>query len=261
MAIGLKPDLADAHNNLGNAFQEQGRLDEAIACFRKALELKPDFSKAASNLLHHLHFHPDHDAQAILEEHRRWARHFAEPLARTIRPHANDRDARSEAEDRIRLARLPRPPRRPVAAAAVLRSRSPASRSLSATATRGRPTESPRKLKAPADGWHDIVGLSDPQLADRIRADRIDILVDLALHTANNRMLVFARKPAPVQVTMLGLPATTGLATIDYRLTDSFLDPPGMSDGDYTEQSIRLPHCFWCYQPPGEAPPVARCPR
>ena len=88
-----------------------------------------------------------------------------------------------------------------------------------------------------------------PQVADRIRGDRIDILVDLALHTADNRMLVFARKPAPVQVTMLGLPATTGLATIDYRLTDPYLDPPGTSDADYTEQSIRLPHCFWCYQP------------
>ena len=64
-------------------------------------------------------------------------------------------------------------------------------------------------------------------------------------------MLVFARKPAPVQVTMLGLPATTGLATIDYRLTDPYLDPPGASDADYTEQSIRLPHCFWCFQPAG----------
>ena len=101
--------------------------------------------------------------------------------------------------------------------------------------------------------------MSDSQVADRIRGDRIDILVDLALHTADNRMLVFARKPAPVQVTMLGLPATTGLATIDYRLTDPYLDPPA-ADGDYTEQSIRLPHCFWCYEPPEEAPPVGPLP-
>ena len=104
------------------------------------------------------------------------------------------------------------------------------------------------------------MGLSDPQVADRIRADRIDILVDLALHTAKNRMLVFARKPAPVQVTMLGMPATTGLATIDYRLTDAYLDPPGPSDADYAEQSIRLPHCFWVYQPPEAAPPVGALP-
>ena len=107
------------------------------------------------------------------------------------------------------------------------------------------------KLKALADGWRDAARLSDSDLADRIRDDRIDILVDLALHTAGNRLLVFARKPAPVQVTMLGMPATTGLATIDYRLTDPYLDPPGETDADYAERSIRLPHCFWCYQPQG----------
>jgi predicted O-linked N-acetylglucosamine transferase (SPINDLY family) len=102
--------------------------------------------------------------------------------------------------------------------------------------------------------------LSDAALADAIRADRIDILVDLALHTAGNRMLVFARKPAPVQITMLGLPATTGLATMDYRLTDPYLDPPGTGDADYAEQSIRLPHCYWIFPIPDEAPPVAPLP-
>ena len=106
------------------------------------------------------------------------------------------------------------------------------------------------------DQWQSTVGLSDPQVAERIRNDGIDILVDLALHTADNRLLVFARKPAPVQVTMLGMPSTTGLATMDYRLTDPHLDPPGATDGDYTEQSIRLPHGYWCYQPPEEAPLV-----
>ena len=120
----------------------------------------------------------------------------------------------------------------------------------------------PDGVTAELKGWPTtggrLLALSDRQVAEQIRADRIDILVDLALHTAGNRMLVFARKPAPVQVTMLGLPATTGLSTIDYRLTDPYLDPPGVSDGDYTERSIRLPHCFWCYQPPEESPPVGR---
>jgi predicted O-linked N-acetylglucosamine transferase (SPINDLY family) len=97
-------------------------------------------------------------------------------------------------------------------------------------------------------------------VADCIRADRIDILVDLALHTAKNRLLVFARKPAPVQATMLGMPGTTGLTAIDYRLTDPYLDPPGTTDTAYTEESIRLPHCYWCYQPPDESPPVGALP-
>ena len=78
--------------------------------------------------------------------------------------------------------------------------------------------------------------------------DRIDILVDLSLHSAQSRLLVFARKPAPVQATFAGYPGTTGLETIDYRLTDPYLDPPGQ-DAFYSERSIRLPHSFWCYDP------------
>ena len=109
-------------------------------------------------------------------------------------------------------------------------------------------------FEAQADLWYESGGLDDSELAERIRADRIDILVDLTLHTGANRMLVFARKPAPVQATMLGMPATTGLDAIDYRLTDPYLDPPGATDSDYTERSIRLPHCFWIYEPPALAP-------
>jgi predicted O-linked N-acetylglucosamine transferase (SPINDLY family) len=116
------------------------------------------------------------------------------------------------------------------------------------------------KLQALADGWHEIVGQNDRQVAERVQADRIDILVDLALHTAGNRLLVFARKPAPVQLTMFGVPATTGLRAIDYRLTDPFLDPPGATEGDYAERSVRLPHCYWIFQAPDEAPPVGPLP-
>jgi predicted O-linked N-acetylglucosamine transferase (SPINDLY family) len=104
------------------------------------------------------------------------------------------------------------------------------------------------------------VGLSDFQVADQIRTDRIDILVDLALHTAGNRLLVFARKPAPIQVSMLGMPATTGLTTMDYRLTDPYFDPPGPGDDNYAERSIRLSHSIWCYEPPDESPAVNELP-
>ena len=93
------------------------------------------------------------------------------------------------------------------------------------------------------------MGLSDEQVAEQIREDRIDILVDLTLHMADNRLLVFARKPAPVQVTFAGYPGSTGLSTIDYRLSDPYLDPPGMDESIYSEQTIRLPDSFWCYDP------------
>src|SRR5439155_21319319 len=107
-------------------------------------------------------------------------------------------------------------------------------------------------------------GASDQHVADLIRQDRIDILVDLALHSAHNRLLVFARKPAPVQVTFGGYPGTTGLDTIDYRITDPHLDPPAMSevegadlpDALYAERSMRLPQSFWCYDPLTDGPEV-----
>jgi predicted O-linked N-acetylglucosamine transferase (SPINDLY family) len=95
--------------------------------------------------------------------------------------------------------------------------------------------------------------MSDKSVADLIIDDKIDILVDLALHMAAHRLMVMAQKPAPVQVTFGGYPGTTGLTAIDYRLTDPYLDPPGMVEGggdaDYSEQSIRLPDSFWCFDP------------
>ena len=110
-------------------------------------------------------------------------------------------------------------------------------------------------------------GLSDEQLADAVRQDRIDILVDLTMHMARNRLLVFARKPAPVQVTYLAYCGTTGLDTMDYRLTDPYLDPPGPAIGSTREQSVRLPETYWCYRPLADArrsdrlPAVAGGPR
>ena len=91
-------------------------------------------------------------------------------------------------------------------------------------------------------------------------ADRIDVLVDLTMHMSRTRLLAFARKPAPVQVTWLAYPGTTGVTAIDYRLTDINLDPPGMHEGCYTEESFRLPDTFWCYNPLADGPPVNALP-
>src|SRR5206468_682991 len=108
--------------------------------------------------------------------------------------------------------------------------------------------------------WHRVANLKDEALVQRIREDRVDILVDLALHSAGNRLLVFAHKPAPVQVTFAGYPGTTGLTAIDYRLTDPYLDPPGLFDANYSEESIRLPDTFWCYDPLTKEPAVQPLP-
>ena len=116
------------------------------------------------------------------------------------------------------------------------------------------------RCRAQADVWCDARGLSDEQLASAIRRDQIDVLVDLTMHMSDNRLLVFARKPAPVQVAYLAYCATTGLDAMDYRLTDPYLDPPGGDERFYSEQSVRLPETYWCYQPPKETPPVGAPP-
>src|SRR5947207_5527746 len=116
-----------------------------------------------------------------------------------------------------------------------------------------------REIRSCVDRWHHIAGTLDVEVVKLIRAERIDILVDLSLHAGLNRMRVFARKPAPVQVTYLGYPGTTGLAAIDYRLTDRFLDPPGEPEL-YVEKSFRLPSSYWCYSIPPDAPPVGPLP-
>src|SRR6185312_10486672 len=113
-----------------------------------------------------------------------------------------------------------------------------------------RPTAATALHKARADTWREVAGLSDEQLADVIREDRIDILVDLAMHMEGSRLLVFARKPAPVQISYLAYCSTTGLETMDYRLTDPWLDPAGSDESCYSERSLRLPRTYWCYPSP-----------
>src|SRR6185312_6519652 len=97
--------------------------------------------------------------------------------------------------------------------------------------------------------WRNLTGMSDERVAELIRRDDVDILVDLMLHTEGNRLPVLARKPAPVQVTWLAYPGTSGMTALDYRLSDPYLDPPGCDLKWYAERTIRLRNCFWCYDP------------
>jgi predicted O-linked N-acetylglucosamine transferase (SPINDLY family) len=121
-----------------------------------------------------------------------------------------------------------------------------------------KPDATTESLRRCTDSWRDISGMKHSQVAELVRRDRIDILIDLGLHTEGNRLLVFARKPAPVQATYLAYPGTSGLTSIDYRITDPYLDPPDAGDEFHSEKSIRVSHSYWCYDPPSSELAPAR---
>jgi protein O-GlcNAc transferase len=247
-AIALRPNYPEAQNNLGVALADQGKLEEAIAAHGKAIALRPDFVEAHSNLVYVLEFHPGYDARAMADERSRWNRRHAEPLKTHVQPPVNERDP----ERRLRIGYVSPDFRNHVVGRNMLPLFRHHDRSqfdvfcYADLTTADRWTEEFRRL---AGTFRVVTKMTHEALATQIRADRIDVLVDLALHMAGNRMLVFARKPAPVQVTFAGYPGSTGLRAIDYRLSDPYLDPPGMDESVYSEQTLRLPDSFWCYDP------------
>ncbi len=247
-ALEIKPDIAEAHLNLGVALKDQGNLDEAIAACRRALQVKPDYVQAHSNLLYDLQFSPQYDAETIYQEHLRWNARHAAALANSIRPHSNDRSPRR----RLRIGYVS--PNfwhhaESFFLAPLLAAHDHHDFEIFCYAEVQCPDRITAQLRTYADVWRDIAGLTDEQVSPLVRQDRIDILVDLTMHMACNRLLAFALKPAPVQVCWLAYQGTTGLATMDYRLTDAYVDPPGLYDRYYVEESIRLPDAFGCYDP------------
>ena len=252
MAIGSSN--IEALNNLGVALKDKGQLDEALAAFRQVLVVKPEDHEAHSNLVFDLLYHPDYDARALAAEAARWNARHAEPLRKFIQPHTNDRTP----DRRLRIGYVsPDFREHPVARflLPLLAHRDRSQFELVGYSQSSKSDAFTHRLAALMDRFHSTVGLPDADFADLIRRDQIDILVDLAMHTAGNRLLVFARKPAPVQVTWLGYPGSTGLTAIDYRLSDPYLDPPGADESVYSETTLRLPDCFWCYQPAIDRPP------
>jgi protein O-GlcNAc transferase len=247
-SLAINPDLAETQNNQANIYRDQGRLDEAIACYRRALELKPTSATIHGNLVYTIHFHADYDSQKLLAENREWAKRNEEPIAAI----SHDRPMNFSLDRRLRIGYVS-PDFRSHCASCFLKPliahHDPAQVEVFCYSGVTQSDSITAEFKQLAHVWRDIASMPDRRLVETIRDDKIDILVDVALHMAGGRLLTFAHKPAPVQVSWLGYPSTTGSSRIDYRLTDPHLDPPGEGDEFYTEQSIRLPRSFWCYQP------------
>ncbi|MBS4095602.1 MAG: tetratricopeptide repeat protein [Sulfuricella sp.] len=258
-ALALKPNYAEACNNLGNAQRDQGRLDEAVVSYRQALHIRPNFSEAHGNLLFTLNAISDVSPASVFQEHRNFEQNFAAPFAVTWQPHANPRDPAR----RLKIGYVSADFREhPVAKffEPVLAGRDSGAFEVTCYYNRPFGDATTARLQGLSDQWRDISGLSDDQAASLIRADGIDILVDLAGHTAANRILVFARKPAPLQVAWLGYPNTSGLSAMDYRICDEFTDPVGMTEKYHSETLVRLPQGFLCFVPPPESPEVRVAP-
>jgi len=256
-ALRLRPGYAAAHDNLGRALKAQGRVSQAITHHRAALAYQPR-ATTHSNLLYSLNFDSDADPSAVVEEHRAWEGLWGSPAS------GHNFEARDmNPGRRLRIGYVSPD----MVGHAVSFFLAPALQNrnrdrfevfcYSNAPVTDRVTE---RLRGLADHWRDIARMEDGPVETMIRADRIDILIDLAGHTALNRLGVFARRPAPIQITWLGYPNTTGLSTMDYRITESVSDPVGETESLYTEELLRLPEAFACYAPPRESPEVGPLP-
>ncbi len=257
-AIDLNPRFAGAYNNLGNALKDRGRVDEAIDAYRRALSVNPDDRNAHDNLILTMHYSPNESAGTLRAERQRWNARFAEPHRAGIRPHQNDR----RPDRRLRIGFVSSDfGRHPVGyfLAPYLACHRREAVEVICYSDRKQDDSLTVQLRRMADGWRQTVGLSDDRLARAIREDRIDILVDLSGHTAGNRLLTFARKPAPVQAVWIAYPDTTGMAVMDYLITDGRVTPPG-AEKDFSERLARLPETYVCYAPPDRAPAVTPLP-
>jgi protein O-GlcNAc transferase len=258
-ALQLNSNFVDAYYNLGNAFREKMQLDEAITYYQKALDVNPNFVGAYTNLLCAMLYSSRYDPHAIFLKHVQLAKKYTEHLSPTIPPHRNERTLHRK----LKIGYLsPDFTKHAVSyfIEPVLIAHNREHFEVFCYSNVLIQDEVTKRIQEHADHWRDIVRESDEKVAELIRKDEIDILVDLAGYTVSHRLLVFALKPAPLQVTWIGYPFTTGLSTIDYKIVDNYSDPPGTTDQFYTEKLLRLPESFLCYLPHKDSPQIKSLP-
>jgi protein O-GlcNAc transferase len=254
-ALAIRPDFADAHANLGIVLKEQGKLDAAVACYREAIRLRPGFVGAYHNLLLAMQYSASVTPEQLFAEHVAFADRFEAPLRPSWIAHTNAR----EPGKRLKIGYVSPDFRKHAVAyfiEPILAQHDRTQFEVFCYYNHTQIDTVTARLQSLTDHWVACKYMSDDELTARIRADGIDILIDLAGHTGGNRLLTFARKPAPVQVTYLGYPATTGLTAIDYRITDVHAEPVGMTEHLNVEQLWRLPDLFCCYCAADNSPDV-----
>jgi predicted O-linked N-acetylglucosamine transferase (SPINDLY family) len=249
--------LAAVHSEFGFALMIHGEQEAGIQAFRRAIALQPDHATHAQ-LVYYLRYLPSSGVATVLREAREWDRLYAAPLRSHGMPHLND----TNPDRRLRVGYVSANLHRwhPVTnfVPPVFERHDREQFEVIAYANVAKPDATTEWFRSKADRWRDVVGMDDDAVARLVREDGVDVLVDLSMHTSGARLLVFARKPAPVQVCWLAYPGTTGMQAMDYRVTDPYLDPPEL-DGTtywqaYSEKPLRLADTFWCYRPQVSAP-------
>lgn len=256
-ALAIAPGEAALWSQLGSALLNQGRADESVAAHAQALKLDPNHPLNRANLIYTMVMAPGASTTDLFEQISRWARDY-NALPRLDLGHRN-----RSPDRRLRLAYVSGDLRdHPVASFVepLLAKHDPTQFEVYCYFNHGKEDARSSSLKSLVPVWREIAQLDDESFAQLVLNDQIDILVDLAGHTFGNRLTALARKPAPIQMTYLGFPASTGLHAVEYRITDAELDPPGAGDAQYTETQLRMPASLWCYRPlddfpdPGPAP-------
>lgn len=256
--IALDPSNFEAYNNLGNILKEQGKIDEALQAYDRSLSCKPDYGIAASNRLLCLNYSTKSQS-FIFAEHTKWEQRIASTIKSTL---PNIKAPLRPKKDTLRVGYVS-PDFRIHSVAyfiePVLKNHDRAKYEVYCYAHVPLPDAMTDRLQGCAHGWRWIHTLDDRKILEQIRHDAIDILIDLAGHSGESRLTLFACKPAPLQITYLGYPNTTGVSAMDFRITDSLADPQDQ-DCFYTEKLYRMPDCFLCYKPSEPLPPLAEPP-
>lgn len=259
-ACAAAPDFASAHHGRGLALQHLHRVSEAEKAYGAALSREPGRLDTRSYRLVALHYLDGLTPERLFDEHREYGA-AAEVRAKKESPAPAATGAGRTADARLRIAFLS-PDLRTHSVAyflePLLRHLDPRRFEIVLYHDHFQVDTTSERLRGLAAVWRNFAGQTDDTVERQIRSDRPDILVDLAGHTGMNRLPLFARRLAPVQVTYLGYPDTTGLAAMDYRLVDAITDPPGVSDRFATEKLVRFAPTAWSYAPPADSPPPLR---
>lgn len=249
-ALHGSTDRAGAHQWLGTVLLQDGRVVEARTEFAAAIEISPDDEKAWSGDLFAANYDPDITAAGLKARYIEWAKRFAEPLrgrpvaapflgGRRLRVGYVSQDLRTHS-----IRHFLRP---------LLSNHDASKIETYAYNAAPEPDRETARFKPLFSQWRDIAAVDDAVLADQIRTDEIDILIDLAGHTAGSRLKVFAHCAAPVQATWLGYGGTTGMSAIDWYIGDNWMLPPGAEEA-IVEGAWRLPRTCFAFDPPIEMP-------